>query len=145
MLVLKYEILFFFQTYRTGDMAWWEKIADFWWGEGWEEWLVFYTFFFIFWDSPTMCIQRSSCLSFIIRSSWRAFTYCQNQRRIPHLSSIKQSSQGGLLWRLAWYLRFFLPNYYAEHTHGKYSSEKSNQEAFMTGRYIFPTAEKAQL
>ena len=93
----------------------------------------------------SMCIQRSSCLSFIIRSSWRAFTYCQNQRRIPHLSSIKQSSQGGLLWRLAWYLRFFLPNYYAEHTHGKYSSEKSNQEAFMTGRYIFQTAEKAQL
>ena len=30
----------FFQTYRTGDMAWWEKVADFWWGEGWEEWLV---------------------------------------------------------------------------------------------------------
>ena len=21
-------------------MAWWEKVADFWWGEGWEEWLV---------------------------------------------------------------------------------------------------------
>ena len=32
------------QTYRTGDMAWWEKIADFWWGEGWEEWLVFFFF-----------------------------------------------------------------------------------------------------
>jgi len=55
------------QTYRTGDMAWWEKVADFWWGEGWEEWL------------------------------------------------------GGLLWRLAWYLRFLLPNYYGEHTHGVFS------------------------
>ena len=31
--------------------------------------------------------------------------------------------QGGLLWRLAWYLRFFLPNYYGEHTHG----EEKNQ------------------
>ena len=29
-----------------------------------------------------------------------------------------QSWQGGLLWRLAWYLRFLLPNYYGEHTHG---------------------------
>ena len=60
-------------------------------------------------------------------------------------SSIVPSSQGGLLWRLAWYLRFFLPSYYAEHTHGKDSSEKSNQEVFLTGRYIFPTAGKAQL
>ena len=47
------KFFFFFQTYRTGDMAWWEKIADFWWGEGWEEWLVSYTFF-IFRDSPTI-------------------------------------------------------------------------------------------
>ena len=34
-----------------------------------------------------------------------------------------------MLWRLAWYLRFFLPDYYGEHTHGDETThtEKSNQ------------------
>jgi hypothetical protein len=27
------------QHLRTGDMTWWERCLDFWWGEGWEEWL----------------------------------------------------------------------------------------------------------
>ena len=32
-----------------------------------------------------------------------------------------------MLWRLAWYLRFFLPDYYGEHTHGDDHDKKSNQ------------------
>ena len=50
--------------------------------------------------------------------------------------------QGGLLWRLAWYLRFFLPNYYGEHTHGE---EKNQIWLFLAARYIFPIALEAQL
>lgn len=47
------------------------------------------------------------------RSSQKAFIFSS-----PFISFIVQSWQGGLLWRLAWYLRFLLPNYYGEHTHG---------------------------
>jgi len=28
------------QTMYLGDMLWWERAADFWWGDGWQEWLV---------------------------------------------------------------------------------------------------------
>ena len=79
-------------------MAWWEKVADFWWGEGWEEWLVL---------APVLLVL---CLCL--------FTYSGNHQICPFLSFIIQPLQGGLLWRLAWYLRFLLPNYYGEHTHG---------------------------
>ena len=140
MLVLKYEILFFFQTYRTGDMAWWEKIADFWWGEGWEEWLVFYTCFHFSGFTNNKCVFKEVlvCPPSSNDHGGPLPVLKTNKQVLVSLSSIEQSSQGGLLWRLAWYLRFFLPNYYAEHTHGKDSSEKSNQEVFFDWQVYFP-------
>ena len=48
-------MIIFLQAYRTGDMAWWEKIADFWWGEGWEEWLVFSTSFILELANNALC------------------------------------------------------------------------------------------
>ena len=57
-----------FQTYRTGDMAWWEQIADFWWGEGWEEWMVFPSnAIHIFWKSTNVTKQVLFHNTIIIR------------------------------------------------------------------------------
>ena len=54
------------------------------------------------------------------------YLFLETSKQGLFLYSTIQSSQGGLLWRLAWYLRFFLPNYYGEHTHGDQNWQKSN-------------------
>ena len=111
---------FFFQTYRTGDMAWWEQIADFWWGEGWEEWMVISIKRNPYFREVDKCHQTSS---FPQHDHHQIVAFSFSRQPTNSFKIILVPCQGGLLWRLAWYLRFFLPNYYGEHTHG----EEKNQ------------------
>ena len=123
---------FSLQTYRTGDMAWWEKIADFWWGDGWEEWLVF--LYFIRNQLWAFKQVHGGPLPFSRNQQTRSFSIFNHS--IFTGRAVVAASMGPSLLpaQLLWGAHPWWPELW-----------KSRIWPLMTVRYIFPIAVEAQL